>query len=101
MKINNKIVRLKSLQEEYIEGEMVAYDEENKRIISFNKTASFIWSVLVRTATIECDITTREICELVTREFTIESVNEQELENDVDDILRQFENDELIFYGGE
>lgn len=101
MKINNKVAHLKSLQEEYIEGEMVAYDEENKRIVSFNKTASFIWSVLVNVAKKEHDITTREICELVIHEFVLTCTNEQELENDVNDILRQFEEQELIFCCGE
>jgi len=96
---NNKIMELKrkiiycgkkniNLVLDYIDDDLMIYNENNGNVHVLNNTAKFIWdSIFEKTS----------VCEIIKKlKSTFEVDNLNELENDVQDILNNLEEQELI-----
>lgn len=95
MKINGKEMILTKLEIENIENEIVAYDKQRKRIISFNQSASFIWNILNEANEQNLDISSQYICEKIISTYAPQKTNISLLD-DVNKILKEFCCEELI-----
>ena len=96
MQINGNEVMISLLEIDTIEDEMVAYNAKDNKIITFNKMASFIWSIIMEMENTEVNVTTKQITEKIFKTFHIKEIEEKEVYADVDDILNQFIDANLI-----
>ena len=96
MKIDNNNIIIPNNEVENIEGELVVYSKENKKIIVFNKTASFIWDIITKSYDNNIDITIDYICDEVMKNYNIQETETQEICNDVQEIINRFIYENII-----
>jgi len=96
MKVNNNNVLISEMQTENIDGELIVYNQREKKIIVFNKTASLIWKTITTFDAVNADITTDSIAEKVMEAYKIPAVERENIYNDVNDIISQFLHEKLI-----
>lgn len=96
MKINGKKVTVIPLEIEEIEGEIVAYNISDRKIIAFNKTASLIWHIVTELSNTESNITSEQISEKLIGIFHMMEVDKEQICNDVNYILNTFIDKKMI-----
>ena len=96
MQINGENVTVIPLEIEEIEGEIVAYNISDRKIITFNKTASLIWHIVTELSNTENNITSEQISEKLIEIYHMMEVDKERICNDVDYIINKFIDKKMI-----
>jgi len=90
MKINNVDVKIKKMDIEQIDDELIMYEQLSKQVIMFNGTASRIWNFLTSFDETNDNVQTRDIVEELFCRYTISKANLEKISDDVEEILQKF-----------
>ena len=89
MKLNGCNISISKFSEETVEGEVIIFVEEHRRIVVLNTTATIIWRYILECYKSDIDIEYKDITDILIKTFGGSAPSTEELLIDIDDTVNQ------------
>ena len=90
----NYIIRLNS--SEIVDGDVILYLEDSKKVIVMNSTASSIWDELLMAHTNNKDICDEQIAKTIMKKYGLDNTMHTKIIDDISVIIDRFINESLL-----
>ena len=89
MIINDRSVVLADFEVENINGELIIYNAQFKKIIILNETSSFVWESIYKSNSVGNSVYSIDIVNEIKRHFVIRRETDEVLLNDVEECINK------------